>query len=106
MENNEQNKTIDPVSVMKRAIRVYGADNQIDKALEECGELITAISRCRTHRADETDIITEVADVWIMVTQLSFIYGTKAVNDEIDRKLRRLEARMDYLEDGGAKVSE
>ncbi len=88
--------------LLKRAIRVYGAENQIDKAIEECGELITAIARCRTGRADEMDIITEVADVFIMVNQLAIIYGINAVSEEVDKKLRRLEKRLDEKERGEA----
>ena len=42
----------------------------------------------------DVDIITEIADVMIMMKQMAIIFGEKAVNDEISRKLERLEERM------------
>ena len=59
------------------------------------GELITAISREQDGRATTEQVITEIADVQIMMRQLALIYGIDAVANEIDRKQRRLLHRMD-----------
>ena len=77
------------------AVHHYGAEHQKKKAIEEMGELITAISREQDGRATTEQVITEIADVQIMMRQLALIYGIDAVANEIDRKQRRLLRRMD-----------
>ena len=77
------------------AVHHYGAEHQKKKAIEEMGELITAISREQDGRATSEQVITEIADVQIMMRQLALIYGIDAVANEIDRKQRRLLSRID-----------
>ena len=88
-------KTLKPLSVPVLAVHHYGAEHQKKKAIEEMGELITAISREQDGRATTEQVITEIADVTIMMRQLALIYGIDAVANEIDRKQRRLLRRMD-----------
>ena len=88
-------KTLKPLSVPVLAVHHYGAEHQKKKAIEEMGELITAISREQDGRATTEQVITEIADVQIMMSQLAVIYGIGAVAKEIDRKQRRLLRRMD-----------
>lgn len=76
------------------AIKHYGTEHQKKKAIEEMGELITAISREQDGRATPEQVITEIADVQIMMEQLSIIYGYEKVARERERKLERLVARM------------
>ena len=83
-------KPIKPLTVPVLAVRHYGAEHQKKKAIEEMGELITAISREQDGRATPEQVITEIADVQIMMRQLALIYGIDAVVNEIDRKQRRL----------------
>ena len=77
------------------AVHHYGAEHQKKKAIEEMGELITAISREQDGRATTEQVITEIADVQIMMRHLALIYGMDAVANEIDRKQRRLLRRID-----------
>ena len=77
------------------AVHHYGAEHQKKKAIEEMGELITAISREQDGRATTEQVITEIADVQIMMRQLALIYGIDAVAKGIDRKQRRLLRRID-----------
>ena len=88
-------KTLKPLSVPVLAVHHYGAEHQKKKAIEEMGELITAISREQDGRATTEQVITEIADVQIMMRQLALIYGIDAVAKEIDRKQRRLLRRID-----------
>ena len=88
-------KTLKPLTVPILAVHHYGAEHQKKKAIEEMGELITAISREQDGRATTEQVITEIADVQIMMRQLTEIYGRDAVGDEIQRKIRRLSRRMD-----------
>lgn len=77
------------------AVNYYGPEHQKRKAIEEMGELITALSREQDGRATPEQVITEIADVHLMVRQLMVIYGIDACMKEYDRKQRRLLRRMD-----------
>lgn len=77
-----------------KALEFYGFQHQKDKAIEECSELIQALSRYSNGRATDEDIITEIADVQIMCEQLAQKFGKQKVSKEHFRKLRRLEVRI------------
>jgi NTP pyrophosphatase (non-canonical NTP hydrolase) len=81
-------------SILVRAINHFGVDHQIDKAIEECGELVTALARRRLERSHREDIAEEIADVIIMMGQLRIIFGGEFVDGIIDQKLQRLEKKM------------
>lgn len=76
-------------STLDKIIDHYGRGHQIDKAVEELGELIVAIAKERGsqklrqvdphHRAD---IIEEIADVKVIIAQLEIIYSCR---DEVER---------------------
>lgn len=77
------------------AVEHYGPEHQKRKAIEEMGELLTALAREQDARANTEQVITEIADVIIMMRQLSIIYGIADVNNEIECKERRLLKRME-----------
>lgn len=88
-------KGLKPLTVPLLAVNYYGPEHQKRKAVEEMGELITALSREQDGRATPEQVITEIADVHLMI-----IYGLDACLKEYDRKQRRLLRRMDK-ETGG-----
>lgn len=59
--------------VYKKAISVYGEVNQLRKAQEEFGELISAINQYLDCRIDISDLALEVADTEIMIEQVYMI---------------------------------
>jgi NTP pyrophosphatase (non-canonical NTP hydrolase) len=73
-----------------RAVDHFGARHQIQKAIEEMGELITELSRLQDKRTDKDRIRGELADVMIMSEQLRIIFGTADVDACIERKLEEL----------------
>lgn len=79
-----------------KVIDKFGAEHQKKKAIEEMGELITAIAREQDCRVTTRDVITEIADVQIMLHQLTLIYGPELVDKEIKAKLDRLEKRLNH----------
>lgn len=76
------------------ALRTYGADAQKTMVVEECAELINALAKQRRKRTSDIDIITEIADVQIMLWQMTALYGADAVNMEIAKKMKRLSERL------------
>lgn len=81
-------------SVCEQAVTKYGPRAQVDMAIEEMAELANALMKDRRNRATAEDIITEVADVLIMMNQLSFMLGRDKVRAEVERKIFRLIGRM------------
>lgn len=59
--------------LIKRAIEAFGLTHQINKAIEELGELISAIAR-----RNRSNIAEEIADVRIMCKQLEIIFEIDA----------------------------
>lgn len=65
---------------------------------EEMGELLAAINQFRRNRIPRTIVIEEIADVTIMIEQMSIIFGETEVAQMIERKLGRLEQRLGRAE--------
>ena len=76
------------------AVLVYGRDKQIEMAVEEMGELLVAISQYRRGRVAIEAVQEEIADVKIVIGQLSLIFGEDEVNNFESEKLSRLKERV------------
>ena len=81
--------------VLEQAILEFGDTAQKARAIEECAELINVLCKERRKRVNTQDIITEIADVTIMMRQLSKMYGEFPVEVEIERKINRLRERIE-----------
>lgn len=82
--------------ILEAAIDTWGPEMQIVVAIEEMSELTKALTKYI--RADDaativTNIREEMADVGIMLNQLSLIFGDTA--EEEIRKLNRLRRRIE-----------
>ena len=86
------------IETYKEAISKWGEDAQINMLYEECGELLTAVARFRRGRMNHQDVMTELADVSIMVEQLAAFYGTDRFEAEKERKLERLKNKLESKE--------
>lgn len=74
-------------------IRRYGYELQYTVAMEECAELIQAISK-RLRKADDGngDLIGEMADVIVMIEQMMVInkIDIDDIDEVIEQKLERM----------------
>lgn len=80
--------------VFNKALVEYGLSSQKMMAIEECAELTNALAKLARGRASQADIITELADVSIMVDQLAMFFGEESFKQERARKIARLEERL------------
>lgn len=82
-------------------IDFYGKKIQSTIAMEECAELIQAISKLIRYSADKVmlgdNITEEIADVLICIEQLKLMYkiDDKAIQKWIDYKCQRQVERME-----------
>jgi hypothetical protein len=80
-------------SVFKRAIAKFGINNQVLMIIEECSELILAISHYNRGRVRCNAVMEEVVDLTIMLEQARLIYDPTDVefNRIYIEKINRLE---------------
>lgn len=90
-------------TVLEQAIETYGADAQLNVAIEEFAELTKEICKYKRYADNTKAIIEEMADCYIMLEQMKMIFGldNADISNAMDRKIRRLERRI--AEKGGAE---
>lgn len=86
--------------ILLHAINHFGVEANVDKALEEMGELTTELSRRRLERFDRDKVAEEIADVLITVEKLRIIYGGAKVDRIVEKKLAALEGDMGLIPPG------
>lgn len=91
---------------MKEILGYYGREAQLDKCVEECGELIQALMKFRNADKDDSDyktkfnnLLEEIADVQITTSEVLLSLGgedfiNKKIQDLIDYKLDRQVRRI------------
>lgn len=74
------------IEIYNEALNRWGVVNQVFMVMEECGELLNVLAKAHRGRANREEIITELADVAIMVEQMAHFYGQEQFEAEKDRK--------------------
>jgi len=87
-------------NLYNRAAELWGKEAQLGMVMEECAELISAISRYFRARTGCAPVAEEVADVLIMAEQARLIIGPTLVDEFKKQKLERLEQRINDTEEG------
>ncbi len=63
-------------NVYEKFIKLKGQDSQFHQAMEECAELIVALSHyVRNRKNSIEEVIEELGDVEIMIEQIKVIFG-------------------------------
>lgn len=77
--------------IYQATIDKWGTEAQYDQAVEECAELIIALKHFRRGRIDQQAVIAELADVSLMLGQLSWMFGAEQVEEARKNKLAKLD---------------
>lgn len=92
----------DNKNLSRQILQYYGLRHQKAKAIEELGELIVALQKDLLSGKDglSQDVLEEIADVHIMLTQLLDNEGDKTmvsliVDKKLKRQMRRIKAEKD-----------
>lgn len=68
----------------------WGEEAQLRMVQEECAELILAVSHyLRSRKNGKDNLIEELGDVWLMISQMIHHYGQGDVEKVIDFKSER-----------------
>lgn len=84
--------------VLKTAIATYGNEAQLCVAMEECAELIQAISKYKRYGSKaQEQLAEEIADILIVVEEVKLICGIKDEQLKFyhDKKIARLKERLE-----------
>lgn len=77
---------------LKQIIKHYGSANQMEKSIEEMAELTQALVKFDSNPCIDTQrhVVEEIADVIIMMCQLSLIFDCEdGVDRMIEYKIKR-----------------
>ena len=85
--------------VLCGALLKYGEENQLRICMEECAELIQAISKVQRYpesKEHKANLLEEIADVLICVEYIKLIYviPEMLIDDGIEYKIQRISRRM------------
>ena len=83
-------------SIITKSIKHYGEEIQSTVCMEECAELIQAISKAKRGKIDHDNMIEEIADVLICIEMLKQMYmiSDEKINKWIEKKQAREAERM------------
>ena len=91
-----RDKWQDKIPILKQAIETYGADAQLNVAIEEFAELTKEICKHKRYGDNTKAIIEEIADCYIMLEQMKMIFWINEtdISNAMERKISRLERRL------------
>lgn len=83
--------------IIADSIQHYGKNNQSTVCMEECAELIQAISKAKRGKINRDNMIEEIADVLICIEMLKQMYmiSDEKINKWIEKKQAREAERME-----------
>lgn len=90
-------------AVLEENIKENGVALETVVAMEECAELIQAISKVKRYGfvgEYKDNLIEEIADVDIVIREIMMIFGISVgdINEVIDSKIQRIKKRLDITE--------
>lgn len=76
--------------IYERTLQKWGRDAQYEQTVEECAELIATLKHFARGKVDSDAVVDELADVYLMVGQLTYMFGEKQLTDAVERKISKL----------------
>ena len=82
---------------LKKIIAHFGEEKQVDKLIEELGELITAIIKQKLSQNKDVDkVLDEIADVHVMIDQFLMIKNITPFK-LLERKRSKIERTLNRI---------
>ena len=81
--------------IYRWTLKKWGTEAQYDQAVEECAELIAVLKHFRRGKAGEEEVISELADVTLMLGQLTYMFGQEKVKQRVEEKLTKLKGLLE-----------
>ncbi len=81
--------------ILDDALETWGVEAQKNMAIEEFAEAILALVRMSRGRTTQEEILGELADAFIMASQMAIFHGESLVQEKINFKMDRLKKRLE-----------
>lgn len=81
--------------VYQETINKWGEEAQYDQMVEECAELIIAIKHFKRGKTNQQTVIDELADITLMLGQLTWMFGADNIDTAVQNKLDKLQTLLD-----------
>lgn len=79
----------------KKAVEKWGRQKQLDKVVEEAGELIVEICHFKLNRSTEKAVLTEAAQVYVMLGQLLIMLDyNRCFKKLVRNEMKRISAKV------------
>ncbi len=79
--------------IISKSIKHYGEEIQSTVCMEECAELIQAISKAKRGKLDKNNMTEEIADVLICIEMLKQLYS---ITDECINKWIKIKQHREF----------
>ena len=76
--------------IYAKTISKWGEQAQYDQTIEECAELITSLQHFARGKVDKETVVGELADVFLMVGQLAYMFGEDQLSAAVEKKVEKL----------------
>lgn len=84
--------------IYQKTLELWGEKSQYDQAIEECAELIVILKHYIRGKTDAASVIDELADVYLMLGQLIYMFGEQSVQEAVMNKADLLKSLLDKAE--------
>ena len=78
-----------------KTIDKWGEEAQYDQMIEECAELIATLQHFARGKVEQNVVVDELADVYLMVGQLTYMFGEDNLHKAVDNKLAKLKLLLE-----------
>jgi len=86
---------MDKNQLYQKTIDKWGKEAQFDQMTEECAELIASLQHFRRGKIDQQAVIDEIADVTLMLGQLTWMFGPERIETSVQKKLKKLDKLLE-----------
>lgn len=77
--------------IYAKTIDKWGEKAQFDQAIEECAELIATLQHFSRGKVGRDAVVNELADVFLMVGQLTYMFGEEELTAAVEKKIAKLQ---------------
>ncbi len=78
-----------------KTIDKWGEKAQYDQMIEESAELIATLQHFARGKVSSEDVVDELADVFLMVGQLTYMFGEKELQEAVEKKISKLQLLLE-----------
>ncbi len=97
MDNPEKD-----INIYEEAVNQWGLEPQLDMVVEECAELIQAISKVKRGKKNSLDnLLEEIGDVEIMLQQMRYYFDEEKIDAWKEKKISKLKVMLSKSKDNG-----